>query len=439
MVESILGTRIGEHRRQLGITQAEMARRIGISPSYLNLIERNKRRIAGTLLRRTAEELGLRIEDLDDASERRLAEALREIASLPVMDGLDVEATKVPELIARFPGWARAVSSLTRSERAAQNTARALSDRLASDPFLGTAVHGMLSRVAAIRSAAEILTEFEDIDTGERQDFHRIVRSEAEALTETGEALASYFDRATETEARLTPLDETEALFDARSNHFEELETSGDHRDVIGEILASAGQIETEAARGRATAQLSVYAEDAAAMPLTEFVLQARDTGCDIETLAKAFVVGTDAVCRRLTTLPTETGLPTFGYVLANASGSLIEIRAIQGLSLPRYAATCPLWILFRAQQQPGVAMAQHAEMPTGDRFVFVAVARAVGAVGYDQPRHYMTDMLAMPAEAASATIYSVALDRPAEPIGPACNICPRNECLHRVADPLAG
>ena len=276
MVESILGTRIGERRRHLGVTQAEMARRIGISPSYLNLIERNKRRIAGTLLRRTAEELGLRVEDLDDASERRLAEALREIATLPVLDGLDVEDPKVPELIARFPGWARAVSALTRSERAAQNTARMLSDRLANDPFLGQAVHGMLSRVAAIRSAAEILTEFEDIDASERQSFHRIVRSEAEALTETGEALASYFDRAAETEERLTPLDETEALFDARSNHFEELEAGQDLPETIDRILTSAGQIETEAARGRAAAQLDVYARDAADMPLADFADHAR-------------------------------------------------------------------------------------------------------------------------------------------------------------------
>ena len=36
----------------MGVTQAEMSRRIGISASYLNLIERNKRGIAGPLLRR---------------------------------------------------------------------------------------------------------------------------------------------------------------------------------------------------------------------------------------------------------------------------------------------------------------------------------------------------------------------------------------------------
>ncbi|MEL6481744.1 MAG: helix-turn-helix transcriptional regulator, partial [Pseudomonadota bacterium] len=47
---SIVGARIRARRRDIGITQAELARRVGISPSYLNLIERNKRAIAGKLL-----------------------------------------------------------------------------------------------------------------------------------------------------------------------------------------------------------------------------------------------------------------------------------------------------------------------------------------------------------------------------------------------------
>ena len=92
MPRAILGTRIRERRRSIGITQVELARRIGISASYLNLIERNKRGIAGPLLRRTAEELDLSLDELDGAAERRLLETLNEVASLPDLRALGVEA-----------------------------------------------------------------------------------------------------------------------------------------------------------------------------------------------------------------------------------------------------------------------------------------------------------------------------------------------------------
>ena len=59
MVSDIPGTRIRQYRRDMGVTQAALARKVGISPSYLNLIEWNKRPIAGTLLRKIAEALDL--------------------------------------------------------------------------------------------------------------------------------------------------------------------------------------------------------------------------------------------------------------------------------------------------------------------------------------------------------------------------------------------
>ena len=73
---SILGARIRQRRRELGITHADLARRIGISASYLNLIEWNKRQIAGPLLRKTADALDLELDELDDVAERRLLDAL---------------------------------------------------------------------------------------------------------------------------------------------------------------------------------------------------------------------------------------------------------------------------------------------------------------------------------------------------------------------------
>ena len=42
-------------RRASGLTQAEMAQSLSVSPSYLNLIERNQRPLTGTVIVRLAE------------------------------------------------------------------------------------------------------------------------------------------------------------------------------------------------------------------------------------------------------------------------------------------------------------------------------------------------------------------------------------------------
>ena len=42
-------------RRQLGLSQAAMAEALGVSPSYLNLVERNQRPVSATVMLRLAQ------------------------------------------------------------------------------------------------------------------------------------------------------------------------------------------------------------------------------------------------------------------------------------------------------------------------------------------------------------------------------------------------
>lgn len=461
MPKAIVGTRIRERRRALGITQVELARRIGISASYLNLIERNKRGIAGALLLRAAAALELGIDDLDGAAERRLLETLAELAHAPDLAALGIEAGNAGELIGRYPGWARAVAALARSERAAAAEARALADRLTHDPFLGEAVHRMLTRIAAVRSASEILVDYEDLPPERRTRFLAIIHDEARALTDVGEALAAYFDKAEETGRALTPIDEVEALFDVCANRFDEIETaaaavsrlpSGAARGreaaqaLAGTVLAPAiekvierhAEIETTPARGRARRALAEYATAAILAPLPVFAPRAAALGYDLEALAREFGLEPETVCRRLLALSGE-GVPRFGYFRVNAAGTLIERRGLAGLVAPRYAPACPLWVLYRAQQSPEAVIRQRALFPNGERFVFLARAHRTGPTGFGQPRHYITDMLALSEADARLTVYAPDQTVPMEEVGPACRVCPRRTCLHRVDDPLGG
>jgi predicted transcriptional regulator len=47
--------------------------------------------------------------------------------------------------------------------------------------------------------------------------------------------------------------------------------------------------------------------------------------------------------------------------------------------------------------------------------------------------------MLAMREDDAVHTVYAPESTVPIEPVGAACRSCPRRDCSHRVADPLAG
>lgn len=461
---SILGTRVRQRRREIGLGQAELAKRVGISPSYLNLIEWNKRRIAGRLLGRIAEALDLEVDDLQGVGERRLLEALDEIAGLGAFAHLGIEGERSAELIGRFPGWARAIATIARAEREATARASTLSDRLSNDPFLGEAVHRMLTRISAVRSASEIISDYRDIEPERRDRFIEIVRDESSALSGAGEALAAYLDKAEDSDRILTPVDEVETFFEANDNHFAEIEAAAEAlareltdprpisrrkkaqslvetrlKTVIADIVEASSDLATEPARLRATQALMDYAVGSVLIPLSQFTRSASELGYDIEALAEMFSAEVEIVCHRLTALPGEAGRPRFAYFRSNAAGTIIEMLGLPGLALPRYASACPLWALFRAQQSPEAVIRQRALFPTGKRFVFVARARHTGPTGFGKPRHYLTDMIAMTEEDAGLTVYAPDTSVAVEEVGPSCRLCPRHACIHRVEDPLTG
>ncbi|MEM7254555.1 MAG: short-chain fatty acyl-CoA regulator family protein [Pseudomonadota bacterium] len=465
MSTSILGARIRERRRQIGLTQSELARRVEVSPSYINLIERNKRGIAGPLLQRVAGALELTLDELDGASERRLLGELGELALQPELRRLGVEVERAGELIGRFPGWARALGVLARAERDATDAVNELADRLTHDPFLAESVHRMLSAIAVVRSAAEILDDSEPLEPAYQTRFQRMIHDEAQTLTVVGESLAEYFDRVGETNQSLTPRDELESLFDAHANRFAGIESVAEtvqHKlsrgpsglpaldrtgldsivrescsSEIDHLINQAPAIESAAARHRARDALHRYALNAVVAPTSELLDAARKHLYDIERLAEEFGLDTGAIGERLCALPINDETPRFGHFRANAAGTLVSVRNAPGLIAPRYSSACPLWVLYRAQQSPESVIRQRAVFPNGSRFIFLARASLVGAPGFGKPRHYVTDMLTLSEADARLTIYAPESSVPTEDVGPACRICPRERCDYRVGEPL--
>lgn len=224
MRRSLIGPTVRERRRALGITQSRLAAEVGISASYLNLIEGDKRNIGGALLQRIAGALGLALDELDGAAERRLLDDLVELSGEPLLADLRLDPAAAHGLASRQREWARALVRLHRAWLDRGRVVGALSDRLNQDPFLGGAVHSLLSQVAAIRSSSEILETVADLEPAQRQRFVTIVGNESARLAEVAQALAAFFDKDYTGTRSLTPVDEVDDFLFDRDNHFPALE-----------------------------------------------------------------------------------------------------------------------------------------------------------------------------------------------------------------------
>ena len=103
--DSLTGSRIRERRLISGLRQADLAKQIGISASYLNLIEHNRRRIGGKLLLNIARVLGVEPSMLTEGAEAALIATLREAAA--DAGAVQAETDRADEFAGRFPGWHR--------------------------------------------------------------------------------------------------------------------------------------------------------------------------------------------------------------------------------------------------------------------------------------------------------------------------------------------
>ena len=173
MAENLAGLKIRSLRKQAGLTQGELARRGGISPSYLNLIERNKRPVSGVLLDRLAAGLGVERALLDGEAERHIVDSLNEISADPALAAGSGRPGSAEDLVGRHPGWAHLLLRLYQAYLDKSQTVLALADRLNRDPFLSESVHRMLTNVTSIRSAAEILEMGDALTPSERARFPR--------------------------------------------------------------------------------------------------------------------------------------------------------------------------------------------------------------------------------------------------------------------------
>jgi len=433
MKGSLAGTRIRERRRHLNLKQSALADAAGISASYLNLIEHNRRTVSGRVLAALARELNMAVRDLAEGAEAGLIEDLRQV--LADHPDLGAQDTAVEEFIGRFPEWARIVSALARQIRDNEAAIATFSDRQNFDPHLQNTLHEMLTTITAIRSTSGILTTEDDIEAPQRSRFQTVIHDESRRLSDAAQDLVSYFDQAQETTQTGTSAHEIFERFLTKRDHvFAELERAGDPKSAIAEILNHDLAKAPKEALQKARARLETYAADAEAMPLDAFFKAAQKSSFSPDRLAREFNTDLHAVFRRMATLKRD-GLdaPSFGLVIINAAGQPIFRRPLEDFSLPRFSSICALWPAFQALSTPGQPLSDIIALPNGRSFLARAIARASEPARFDKTPAFLSAMLVTSlSDAHSFGMIEPRKSHQTRNVGTSCRLCQQRSCPAR-------
>ena len=426
------GSRIRQERLRKGMRQGQVASDAGISASYLNLIEHNRRRIGGKLLSRIAEALEVEAATLAEGAEATLVAGLQEAAARADLDGEDLSSAE--GFASRYPVWARALVEQDQKLVALERTVQTLTDRLTHDPFLSTSLHEVISSVTAIRSSAAILADTSDIDPEWQARFLRNIRDDSHRLGDSAASLTAYLDGAEKAQdAGNSPAEQLEAVFTAHDFYLPDLEPEVD-MDAAG-FAQRQEALSSPAAKRFATGAFARYRENARRIPVPAFLEALRTYAEDPIAIARHFSVPLGDVLRRWAMLPNAANVRS-GFLVSDAAGATLLRKSVDGFSIPRFGSLCALWPVFEALSRPQVPIRRKLVVGQGasrEVFLTYAIAAPQGSAGYDEVQTHEATMLILPHSSRDDPVNQLT------EVGTSCATCPHMACRARREPSILG
>jgi len=437
-----IGPKLRRLRRELGVSQTKMAEDLGISPSYVNLMERNQRPVSAQILIRLADVYDVDVKGLAAGEDDRSLAEIGEVIGDPMFQDLAVPAQEMRDLVETCPSLA---SAFQRLYQAYQQTQRRPDDGMAAATF---------DPIDTVRGAIEnARNHFPEID----EAAEALAAELAEAGGDLFAALAARLQARHGVRVRIVPQEVmTGALrrFDRHRRHLllsEMIGGSGrafqtafqiamlEHAAALDAGVEASG-IADPTARRMFRIVLANYFAGAVLMPYGRFFAAAEATRYDIAVLGRRFGASFEQVCHRLTTLQRASarGVPFF-MIRVDDAGNVSKRHASGRFHLSRYGGTCPLWNLHETFRSPSTILTQALEMPDGSRFF--SVAAAVSGTPQPFPRREARFAVGLVCEMkyASRLAYSQeAADAPPTPIGTNCRLCERTDCVQRAEPPAS-
>lgn len=450
MRKTFVGPQLRALRRQTGHTQAEMAKRLGISPAYVNLLENNQRSLSVQVLLALTESYGIDLRALvQDHETNRLAD-LRAAIRDPIFAGPPPDLAELRGALDHAPGLAERFLTLYQNHRALMDHVRRMgaatpgADLVLTSPE--TAIHDYFrdhgNHFEALEDAASDLRQriggsTDDIYTLLKRQLRveHDIQTRLLGITEMQDSLR-VFDASAAEVLLSEALDPTNRIFQlAHVLGLVEAE------DIVSDLVASSG-IDSEAGRARLKVELVNYFAAAMLMPYAPFLAMAEDTQYDIDRMAAAFGVSFEQVCHRLTTLQRDgaRGVPFF-FLRVDRAGNVTKRFNATAFTLAEEGGSCPVWDLHGAFRVPGVIVPQFVELPEGGQFF--TLSRTTDRPVFDRRTQDRRLVVTIGCERQHADRIGYARpfnrDDPSlfSPIGINCQLCPRQQCSQRAHQPL--
>jgi predicted transcriptional regulator/DNA-binding XRE family transcriptional regulator len=447
-----LGVRLKRLRRELGLTQSRMAEDLGVSPSYLNHLERNQRPMTAQVLLRMAEVYDIDVRTLSADQDAGGAQDLSEVLADQLFRDLGIPRHEIAEVAENAPGVADAIIRLYR----AYADRRRLADL------------GAFDRSEDGQGPGPAVTPSDWV-----RDYIQSQRNFFPDLDELGEAMSAEmrpelqgFDAAARArlaerhgvQVRVVPMDLLPDSIRRYDHHRRRL--------MLSELLGGPGRafavayqlalLEHDPAlaamaeraappdmptRKLLKVSLANYLAGAMMMPYEAFRDACERTNHDIELIRTRFGASFEQVCHRLTTLsrPTARGVPFF-MLRVDSAGNISKRFAGAAFPFSRFGGTCPRWKIHSAFRTPGKILTQIVETPDGVRYF--TLSRTVWRIAspYAEEDTELAIGLGCELKYASRLVYARGLDLVSPvvtEIGPACRVCERPACPQRAAEPV--
>ncbi|HEY0043109.1 MAG TPA: short-chain fatty acyl-CoA regulator family protein [Allosphingosinicella sp.] len=439
-----LGGRLRRLRRELGLNQSAMAAEIGISPSYLNHLERNQRPVTAQVLLRLAENYDVDLKSFAaEGGEGTGTDQLAEIFADPLFADLGIPRYELLEVADNAPSVADAVSrmyaALVERRQHPEGGAPDEASLVTPEAWVRDYIQAQRNFFPYIEEAAETLagalgdpaSAYEPIRRRLKEGFGIDTRV---VPPETLDYATQHYDYHRKRLMLSSLLRGESRVFGAAYQL-----AMFEFRPLLTRMAESAGAPDTPTRR-LLTMSLANYAAGAIMMPYARFLAAAEKQRYDVDRLCADFGASVEQVSHRLTTLGRSgaRGIPFF-MLRVDAAGNISKRFAGEAFPFSRFGGTCPRWNLHAAFQTPGRVATQVVETPDGQRFF--TIARTVERSVRLDPREssQLAIGLGCDVKHAPRIAYSDGQDlaKPVvTPIGPACSICPRQRCPQRAAAP---